>query len=215
MNVIRAKLWVCFLPLSSAPRCGSGPKCRLDCPLPPPPCVTIRTASHRGAEREFPANGSALESASEGVGGSRGAPENAFEGAPGNRGAPESAREGALPDDPRPHRKSTLESTFWSTPISRSTLKSTFRSTPISHSTLRSTFQSTSRGFRLSNPVAGRPDSTHLRPRTPLSHPFPEHCKKEPERVGGGGRGGREGRAVARGKGPPIPMVRIIIRGVP
>ena len=46
---------------------------------------TIWTASHKGAKREFP--GSALESASEGAVGNRGAPESALEGAVGNRGA--------------------------------------------------------------------------------------------------------------------------------
>ena len=56
---------------------------------------TIRTASHRGAKREFP--GSAPESASEGAVGNRGALESAPEGAPGNQGAPESAPESALP----------------------------------------------------------------------------------------------------------------------
>ena len=60
--------------------------------------LTIRTASHRGAKREFP--GSAPESALAGAPGNRGAPESALEAAPGNRGAPESAPEGALPDNP-------------------------------------------------------------------------------------------------------------------
>ena len=56
--------------------------------------ITIRTASHRGAKREFP--GSAFR----GCCGNRGAPESAPESAVGNRGAPESAPEGALPDNP-------------------------------------------------------------------------------------------------------------------
>ena len=60
--------------------------------------VTLRTASHRGAKREFP--GSALESAPEGAVGNRGAPESAPEGAVGNRGALESAPEGALRVNP-------------------------------------------------------------------------------------------------------------------
>ena len=115
------------------------------------PSVTIRTASHRGAKREFP--GSALGSASEGAAGNRGAPESASEGAAGNRGAPKRLSRVLFLITPTPHR-STLESTFWSTPISRSTLESTFQSTPISRSTLGNTFQSTSREFPFSTPVA-------------------------------------------------------------
>ena len=80
---------------------------------PPEPTVGFTPKAYnqdgqpQGAQREFP--GSALESASEGAVGNRGAPESASEGAPGNRGAPESAPEGALPDtpaqeeDPREH----------------------------------------------------------------------------------------------------------------